>query len=102
VQNAAGDDGESWADQFRSVYSPEKWLGVHRAACAFLGGKIRERSAVPSPVMAGLREALEAAEEALPKMGERESVFCSIQGHHLRTLVAALASVPSPEPEGEG
>jgi len=37
-----------------------------------------------------MKQALEAADEALPKMGEREIVWCSIEGHHLRVLHTAL------------
>lgn len=50
-----------------------------------------------------LAEALKEANEALPKMGERETVYCTIRGDHLRTLLAALAqqqaSVPLKLPE---
>jgi hypothetical protein len=37
-----------------------------------------------------LLEALEAAKEALPKMNERETIWCTIQGHHLRVMHDAL------------
>jgi hypothetical protein len=114
VQNAAGDDGESWADQFRSVYSPEKWLGVHRAACAFLGGKIRERSAVPSPVMAWPKDAAEIREFIgsnfnslrYARVGDQEPDEMDTYSLSAHDLLSAFDqwqdAIPSPEPEGEG
>jgi hypothetical protein len=50
------------------------------------------------------QQALEAAEEALPKMDERETVWCSIKGHHLRVLHDALRAAlqtPPPPPEAQ-
>lgn len=41
-----------------------------------------------------LREALEAAREALPRANETESVWCMLRGFHLRALVDALAAEP--------
>jgi hypothetical protein len=51
VQNAAGDEGESWSDEFVASYRPEDWMGVHRAACAFLGRKLQR--GVPAPAVEG-------------------------------------------------
>ena len=48
-----------------------------------------------------MQQALDAATEELPKVDERETVFCSIQGHHLRALcefVRAALTQPEPEP----
>ena len=48
-----------------------------------------------------MQMALDAATEELPKVDERETVFCSIQGHHLRVLcefVRAALAQPEPEP----
>ena len=40
-----------------------------------------------------LSEALVAAFESLPKADERETVYCSIRGDHLRALHTALLSL---------
>ena len=43
--------------------------------------------------------------EALPKVGESEDVWCSVQGHDLRAAIAALAQPAVSEPrawEGDG
>lgn len=44
------------------------------------------------------RAALGAAREALPRFDERESVYCSIRGYHLRALVEAAERALAQEP----
>lgn len=52
--------------------------------------------------MTTLREAAEKARAELPMANERETVYCSVRGDHLRTLIecadAALAVQPQAEP----
>ncbi len=49
-----------------------------------------------------LAEALKEANDALPKMDERETVYCSIRGDHLRALAAALEALASAAPAQAG
>lgn len=41
IQNVALVVAGSWSDEFLAWYKPYQWIGVHRAACVFIGNKMR-------------------------------------------------------------
>lgn len=73
IQNTAEASGD-WPGEFMAQYKPDRWMGVHRAACVFIGSKIRDASvysvAAPVTPSGAAGEGWINAEERLPQSGQ--------------------------------
>jgi hypothetical protein len=58
IQNTAEAPGD-WREEFTAWYVPERWIGVHRAACVFIGNKMWELRIRSAAEIASLRALIE-------------------------------------------
>lgn len=59
IQNTAEAPGD-WREEFTAWYVPERWIGVHRAACVFIGNKMWELRIRSTAEIASLRALIES------------------------------------------
>ncbi len=86
---------ESWDEGFEYENSQMFGHGETMAEALRAVAAEKEAQAVPQ----GLSEAVDAAREMLPKVGEPEAVWTGIEARHLRTLLAAALAAASQAPE---